>query len=107
MDVGELDTRIVIESRDPNNQDQAGQVIDVWTKVCSTWGKVHISSGHESLKYDADMSITKGYIRIRKRPNIDASMRIRIKSNVFKITAIPYSNRGWYMDIFVEAINGI
>lgn len=84
---GALNSRVTIQSPTAT-QDAAGQPIPTWADVATVWANVRHLSGTESIKADAESSTVKASIRIRKRPGIDASMRVALGSTNYQIRAV-------------------
>ncbi len=61
-----------------------------WLPIAAgaVWANVRHLSGIAAIKADADTSVVKTSIRIRRRKDIDASMRVRFDGRIYQIDAI-------------------
>ena len=86
--VGSGDLRHRVELQRPvTTQDAAtGAYITNWTTFASPWAKIAPMSAREFMQSAANQSEVRGYITIRYRGGVDASMRI--------------VHRGMYYNIF-------
>jgi len=70
-------------------RDGAGQRLpEAWTPLPEIWANVKFQSGAEAMRADADVSIVKCSIRIRVRPDVDATMKARYKRIDYDIKAV-------------------
>lgn len=72
---GSLNSRVTIETP-TMTQDAAGQAIPSWSTLATVWANIRHLNGAESIKADAESSLVKASIRIRKGPSVDASCRV-------------------------------
>lgn len=99
MQAGKLNSRIAIEQRS-TTQDATGQPVETWTTVATVWAHIRLLSGVEAIKADADTSITKASIRIRKSAGIDAGMRVSHGGILYDIEAVLPDEAGrQYLDL--------
>lgn len=102
MRAGKLSSRIVIEQR-VATQDAVGQPAETWSTVATVWAHIRILNGMEAIKADAETSITKASIRIRKRSGIDAGMRVSHAGAIYNIEAVlPDEERREHLDLVCE-----
>jgi SPP1 family predicted phage head-tail adaptor len=87
MAAGRLRTRITITQRG-TAQDALGQPVATWSTVATVWADIRHPSGVQAVKGDADMSIVKASIRIRRRSDVDAGMRVTAGADVYDIKAV-------------------
>lgn len=87
MTAGRLRTRIVITQRG-TAQDALGQPVVTWNTVAVVWADIRHPSGVQAVKSDADLSIVKASIRIRRRSDVDAGMRVTAGADVYDIKAV-------------------
>ena len=87
MRAGDLNTRITIQRR-TTIRDSLGQPIEMWPAVAELWANVRHESGLSRIAADADKSIVKASIRIRRRSGIDAGMRVLVAGMVYEIDAV-------------------
>ncbi|NUW66955.1 phage head closure protein [Vibrio coralliilyticus] len=103
MEVGRLNQRIVIEHR-VKEKDAAGQPLDDWRVVCRTWANVRMLSGIQTVSHQADVSVVRASVRIRRRPGVVAGMRVKALGQRFLIQAVlPDSAQTW-LDLVVEGV---
>ena len=103
---GALNSRVTIQSPTAT-QDAAGQPIPTWAEVATVWANVRHLSGVESIKADAEASTVKASIRIRKRPDIDASMRVVHGASNYQIRAVlPDEVDRDKIDLVCEVVHG-
>ena len=103
MEIGRLNQRIVIE-HPVRTRDAAGQRLDDWRVVCRTWANVRRVSGIKTVENQADVSVVRASVRIRRRPGVTAGMRVRALGQIFLIQAVlPDPDRVW-MDLVVEGV---
>ena len=103
---GALNSRVTIQSPTAT-QDAAGQPIPTWADVATVWANVRHLSGTESIKADAESSTVKASIRIRKRPDIDASMRVVLGTTNYQVRAVlPDEIDRDKLDLVCEVVHG-
>ena len=106
MEAGKLTELIEIQKRE-SGYDEAGQPIDQWVKFLECWADVRHLSGLETIKADAEVSVTRGSIRIRNRrtrPRPAASMRVLYDGMVYEVRAVLPNHRQAYLDLLVDTI---
>jgi SPP1 family predicted phage head-tail adaptor len=84
---GTLNSRVVIQTPTAA-QDAAGQMVPTWATLTTVWANIRHLNGAESIKADAQSSLVKASIRIRKRTGIDSSMRVVHGSTIYNIRAV-------------------
>lgn len=87
MKAGLLSSKITIEQQ-TTTQDAAGQIVGAWTVVAAVWADVRQQRGMEVIKADAMVSTVKTSIRIRRRTDINAGMRVLLDGAVYNILAV-------------------
>ena len=101
---GELNQRVQLQRR-VDTQDAAGQKVETWPAVATVFARVTNLSGLEQIKAGADTSVVSTSIVIRFRSDVDASMRVLYRSNVYKINAVlPDERLRQYIELLVELI---
>jgi len=86
-------------------RDAAGQRAKGWEVARSLWADVLFQTGAEVMRADADVSIVKCSIRIRKRADVDASMGARYLGLDYDIKAVlPDSKDRDYMFLVCESV---
>lgn len=74
MQAGKLSARVSLQQ--PGTvQDEIGQPIPGWPEVAKLWADIRYLSGAEAIRADAETSISKVSIQIRKRP-VTSTMRV-------------------------------
>ena len=102
---GALNSRVTIQSQS-STQDAAGQPVLTWTDMATVWANVRHPRGAESIQADAETSIVKASIRIRKRTGITSAMRVVFGDRVYSIKAVlPDDVELDKMDLVCEATN--
>ncbi|WP_219209453.1 phage head closure protein [Variovorax boronicumulans] len=87
MLIGPLSSRITIQ-RLQLGQDDVGQPSQAWADVASVWANVRYLSGVETVKSEAPVSVARASIRIRRRTDVSANMRVVFGSTIFDIKAV-------------------
>lgn len=85
--IGNLDRRVTIEQQS-SSQDGAGQPVLTWTTLATIWANVRYLNGVEPLKADATTAQAKASIRIRRRTDVTAAMRVVYGTSTFQILAV-------------------
>jgi SPP1 family predicted phage head-tail adaptor len=103
---GTLNSRILIQTS-TQTQDAAGQMVPSWSTLTSVWANIRHLNGAESIKADAQSSVVKASIRIRKRTGIDSSMRVVHGTTNYAIRAVlPDEYERDKMHLVCEVVNG-
>lgn len=106
MQAGKLNRRVTVKELS-DAQDAAGQPVQTWADVATVWAHIRHLSGVESIKADADTSVVKASIRIRRMTGIDAGMRVYHGSTVYEIKAVlPDEENRERLDMACEVVNG-
>ena len=66
MQAGKLNSRVKLVALQ-SGVDTIGQPVEVWTEQATVWAHIKHLNGTQAIKADADTSIVKASIRIRKR----------------------------------------
>ena len=99
-----MNDRVQILQRVPG-RDAAGQPIESWPLLRTTWANVKFQSGAGAIRANADLSIVKCSIRIRVRRDVDASMRARHLGVDYDIKALlPDSDDRDFMFLVCESV---
>jgi SPP1 family predicted phage head-tail adaptor len=107
MDIGRLNKRITIESQ-AVTFDAVGQQVESWSTFATVWANIKHNSGAETIKSDSITSTVKASFRIRYKSGIDAGMRIKYQTSLYRIMAVlPHVEDKRYVDIVAELINGV
>lgn len=106
MDSRSLNRRVTIKEL-AEGQDDIGQPIQTWNDVASVWASILHPNGAESIKADADVSIVKASIRIRRRTDVTPAMRVYHGSTSYEIKAVlPDEQNRDRLDLSCELLNG-
>lgn len=87
MQAGKLNRRISIMHL-IEGQDSIGQPIMEWVELAKVWASVRNKSGAESIRADKDVSIIQTSIRIRRRTDITAAMRLVLGLETYEIEGV-------------------
>ena len=106
MEAGKLNRRVTIKEL-ADGQDEIGQPVQTWTDVATVWTHIRHLSGVETIKADADTSSVKASVRIRRRTDVDAGMRVYLGALVYEIKAVlPDEEARDRLDLACEVVNG-
>ncbi|MGJ7497464.1 phage head closure protein [Variovorax sp. RT4R15] len=85
-------------------QDALGQMIPGWPELAAVWADIRYLSGLEAVRADAPVSVAKVSIRIRKRTDVTAGMRVvDADGAVYNIqTVLPNKQNRQYVDLACE-----
>lgn len=104
MQAGRLNSRVTIKQL-TDGQDEIGQPIQTWTDLATVWANIKHKSGAESIKADQDVSIVQASIRIRRRADVTAAMRVHHGAAVYEIKAVlPDEQRREHVDLVCEIV---
>lgn len=104
MQAGKLNQRVTIQKL-TSGQDAIGQPVTTWEAVATVWANIRYKSGLETIKADAETSIAKASIRIRRRTDVTAGMRVSHGTTVFDILAVlPDESSRSHVDLVCEVV---
>jgi SPP1 family predicted phage head-tail adaptor len=104
MQAGSLTNRIKLYALQ-SGVDAIGQPVDVWTEVATLWANIKHLNGVQAIKSDADTSIVKASIRIRKNTSVNAGMRVIYGTTVYQIDAVLQDEAGkQYTDLACKVV---
>lgn len=102
MRAGKLNRLVRIEAP-VATQDEFGQPLLTWSPVATVWADVRHQGGLESLRADKPVSTVRASVRIRRRTDVDASMRVVLGSAIYDIRAVLPDEEGReYLDLVCE-----
>lgn len=102
MKAGLLKTKVTIQQQTAT-QDAAGQITGGWTTLASVWADVRQQRGLEMVRGDALSSSTRASIRIRRRTDVTAAMRVTHGATTYNILAVSQDvNSKDYTDLVCE-----
>jgi SPP1 family predicted phage head-tail adaptor len=87
VEIGPLNRRVTIKYLS-SGQDAIGQPVTTWNDLAPVWASILHLNGIEAIKADAQASIVKASIKIRRRTDVTASMRVYHGSVVYEIKAV-------------------
>ena len=106
MDIGKFNSQVVIKQQ-TTEQNEIGEPIQTWTEVATVWANIKHKSGSEAMKADQDVSIVQASIRIRRRTDVTAAMRVYHGATVYEIKAVlPDEERRDHVDLVCEVVGG-
>lgn len=104
MQAGKLNSRVTLVALQ-SGVDAIGQPVEVWTEVATVWAHIKHLNGAQAIKADADTSVVKASIRIRKR-TVDASMRVTHGAKTYLIDAVlPGETSQEHVDLVCRLVN--
>ena len=104
MKAGMLNSRILIQQL-ATGTDAIGQPVTTWADFVSVWANIRHLSGMETVKADAQTSVVKASIRIRRRTDITPAMRVVFGATTFQINAVlPDEQDRERTDLSVEVV---
>ena len=108
MEAGKLNSRVKIQQL-AAGQDSIGQPVQTWSDVATVWANIKSASGVkalEAMRAGADSSITLVSMRVRRRTDITAAMRVSHGTVIYNITGVlPDEQAKTYMDLVCSRIN--
>lgn len=106
MEPGKLNRKVSIRARG-TTQDATGQPVETWTEIAAPWANIRQRTGAETLRADRDVSIVQTSIRIRRRTDVTAAMRVYHGTTVYEIKAVldDAENRE-RVDLVCEVVHG-
>ena len=85
---GKLRHKVTIQyaaiTQDPNT----GAMIENWTELASVWASVEPLSAREFISAGAEQSEVKGKIIMRRRDDVNATMRILYRGLTYQILGV-------------------
>lgn len=87
MSISKLNCRVTIQ-QPAAGQDEIGQPVPGWSTLAEVWANVRHLNGVETIKAGAEMSAVKSSIRIRRRTDVTAAMRVVLGSTVYEVKAV-------------------
>jgi len=104
MQAGQLSTRITIQ-RLSGASDELGQPIKTWVDVATVWADVRHLSGVAAIKAGGEVSVIKASVRIRRRDDLVAGMRVVSGSTVYDVEAVmPAAARQAHTDLVCKVV---
>ena len=88
-----MNSAITIQQR-TSAEDALGQPVETWTTLASLWGEIRHPSGVQQIKAGAEVSTVRASIKVHKRDDITAAMRVVHGSTTYDIKAVLPDERG-------------
>lgn len=99
-----LNKRVRIEQLTAG-QDAIGQPAQVWSLLAVVWANIMLKNGAQTIRADADVSIVQASIRIRKRTDVTAAMRVVSGASIYDIKAVlPDEENRQHVDLVCEQV---
>jgi SPP1 family predicted phage head-tail adaptor len=87
-------------------QDAIGQPTSTWQDFAREWANIRHQTGLENIQADAQTSTAKASIRMRKRADVTAAMRVYLDATIYEIKAVlPDEWRRDRMDLSCERVS--
>ena len=104
MAAGKLNHRVSIKHLIAG-QDAIGQPVQTYALLAKVWASILIKNGAQTIRADADLSIVQASIRIRRRTDVMAGMRVEDGSAIYEIRAVlPDEKSKRYCDLVCEGV---
>lgn len=104
MKAGLLNRKITIQALG-SGVDAIGQPIESWSTFAQPWANIRFLNGVESVKGDAEVSVSKASIRIRYRQDITEAMRVVYNGITYQIKAVLPDEAGRdHVDLSCEVV---
>lgn len=87
MNAGQLSTRVTLQ-RLSGASDELGQPVKTWIDVAAVWADVRHNTGMGAIRAGGEVSVIKASVRIRRRDDITAGMRVVSGATVYEIEAV-------------------
>ncbi|MES1979552.1 MAG: phage head closure protein [Pseudomonadota bacterium] len=87
MDSRDLKSLVIVQALQAG-QDAIGQPTTTWATFKTLRANIRYLNGVETIKADAQTSVVKASIRIRRRTDITAAMRVVFGTTTFEIKAV-------------------
>jgi SPP1 family predicted phage head-tail adaptor len=102
MHIGALNRKVTIQAP-PTAQDALGQPTGAWTSVATVYANIRHLNGTETIKAGAEVSAVRASIRMRRRTDVTAAMRVVLGTIVYQVQAvIPDETDRVYMDLVCQ-----
>ena len=88
-----LNSAITIQQR-ASAEDSLGQPVETWAPLAWLWGEIRHPSGAQQIKAGAEVSTVRASVKVHKRDDITAAMRVVHGSTVYDIKAVLPDERG-------------
>lgn len=85
---GDLSDRITIQQRGATRTPSGQPVPGDWAPLVTVWADVQHLSGTGAIKAGAETSTLQASMKVRRRNDIDAGMRVQFEGALYQINAI-------------------
>jgi SPP1 family predicted phage head-tail adaptor len=106
IQAGQLRHRVTIKSKTVT-QNGFGEEVITWATVATVWAAVEPLSGRELVSQQRTESLMTHRIRIRRRTDLDPTMRVHEGAHVYQVDSILDANKPGEMVLMgTEVVNG-
>lgn len=106
MGAGSRNSLVLIQ-RPGEERDAAGQPIDSWKPVAKVWANIRNRTGAQALRADKPVSTVQSSVRIRRRTDVEAGMRVYFGTTIYEIRAVlPDEESRERVDLVCEVVHG-
>lgn len=100
-----MNHRITLLRREPS-KDEAGQPTETWKALPDVWADVLFETGAQMLRANLQANVKRASIRIRTRPDVDSTMRVRYLGEEYEIKGppLPDSKDRQFMFLVCECV---
>lgn len=105
---GTLRDRIRIQARSDSHDEWGSPMPEAWDDIAPNRiaADVRHRSGLSTIKADAEVSIVRASIRIRRRADVTAGMRVLHSGQIYDIEAVLPGETREYIDLVCKLIQG-
>lgn len=105
MKAGPLNSRVTIQQ--PGTvQDDIGQPVPGWVELATVWANIRNLRGAEAIRSDKEVSTVQTSIRIRRRTDVTAAMRVVYGPSTYEIKAVlPDEGERDKVDLVCEVVD--
>ena len=91
IEAGEICHRVTVQSKptEPQYDEYNSEIPSEWTEFKKLWGKIEFLSVKDSINAMAAGSETTARLKLRKRSDINTSMRVLYNGQTFQIVSPP------------------
>ena len=104
---GTLRDRITIQRKTGGEDDWGSTLPEGWQDFAKVWANVRHLSGMSTIKADADVSVSRASIRIRRRTDVNAGMRVLFGGQVYEIDDVLPGETRKHVDLVCRRTQGV
>ena len=82
----------------------SGEQIITWPELATVWANVRFLGGLETLRAGAVTATTKASVRIRRRADVTAAMRLVYDGVTYDIKSVQPDDRRVWIDLVCESV---